>query len=168
MEKVLAEYRPIQRIAEQGFAGARLEGGDVLRVGRKFYVGLTTRSNLAGAEALKAVLSPLGYSVTPVPVKSGLHLKSAVSSLDGETLLIHLPALDPEPLREYRFIKVPESESRAANVLVVEGHMAIYSGYRETRALLEENGYRPTTIDISELIKADSGLTCSSIVMNSL
>ena len=99
MEKVLAQYRPIKRIAEMGFGGASLEGGDVLRVGRDFFVGLTTRSNLAGARALEAALKPFGYSVTPVPVSSGLHLKSAASALDEETLLVHLPALDPGPLK---------------------------------------------------------------------
>ena len=168
MEKVLAQYRPIKRIAEMGFDGASLEGGDVLRVGRDFFVGLTTRSNLAGTRALEAALKPFGYSVTPVPVSSGLHLKSAASALDGETLLVHLPALDPEPLKRYRFISVPAEEPRAANVLVVDGNMAIYSGYEKTRALLEREGYAPAPIDISELIKADSGLTCSSIVMNSI
>ena len=166
MEKVLAGYRPIKRIAELGFDGASLEGGDVLRVGRDFYVGLTTRSNLAGAQALARALEPLGYTVTPVRVKAGLHLKSAVSALDPETLLIHLPALDPEPLKGYRFIQVPEDESRGANVLVIDNRVAVYSGYEKTRAVLEKEGYAPTPIDISELIKADSGLTCSSIVMN--
>ena len=166
MEKVLARYRPIRRIAEMGFEGAGLEGGDVLRVGRDFYVGLTTRSNLAGVKALGAALEPFGYTVTPVKVRAGLHLKSAASALDPETLLVHLPALDPEPLKGYRFIQVPEDEARGANVLVVDDRMAIFSGYEKTRGILEQAGYKPHPLDISELIKADSGLTCSSIIMN--
>jgi dimethylargininase len=166
MENVLSRYRPIVRIADQGFAGADLEGGDVLRVGRRFFVGLSTRSNPAGAEALAAVLEPLGYSVTPVTVKGTLHLKSAVSAIDEKTLLINPPVLDTGPFEGFEWVRVPEDEPRAANILSVDGRIAVFSGYVKTARLLADLGLDVSSIDISELIKADSGLTCSSIIFD--
>jgi len=168
MEEVLARYRPVKRIADQGFEGADLEGGDVLRVGRKVWVGLSTRTSPAGARALAKILSPWGYEVIPVRVLGTLHLKSAVSALDEETLLINPPALEKEALsfQGFKWVRVPEEEPRAANCLAVGGRRAVYSGYGRTLELLARLGYDPEPLDIGELIKADSGLTCSSIIMN--
>lgn len=168
MAAVLANYRMIHRIIDHSTPDATLEGGDVLRVGDKFYVGLTTRTNMAGIKGLADILKPLGYSVEPVTVKAGLHLKSAVSALDEETLLVNRPILDMSPFEGYRLIDVPEDEGRGANLLVIGEHRAAYSGYPKTCDLLDKEGFPVTRIDITELIKADSGMTCSSIIMKKL
>ena len=170
MGEVLARYRPVKRIADQGFEGPDLEGGDVLRAGRRFYVGLSSRTNPAGAQALDRILSPFGYQVIPVKVLGTLHLKSAVSVLDEETLLINPTALENEgqAFKGFEWVRVPAQEPRAANLLTVNGRRAVYSGYVRTLDLLTGLGYDPESLDIGELIKADSGLTCSSIIMNKM
>lgn len=166
MESVLAEYRPVKRLADVGGAEATLEGGDVLRVGRKLWVGISTRTNEAGADALKQILEPYGYQVVKVPVQGILHLKSALGSPDPETLIINRAALPAEPFAGFRLIDIVPEEPRAANVLRVGDRIAVYAGYERTVDLLVKEGFSPTPIDLSELIKADSGMTCSSILLN--
>ena len=166
MAPVLAQYRPVTRLVDVGGPLSTLEGGDVLKVGRKLWVGLSTRTNEAGARALKEILKPHGYEVIAVPLKGTLHLKSALGSLDSETLIINREAVSTEYFEGFRFIDVAPEEPRAANVLRIGDQIAIYSGYQRTLEILQQAGYTPTPIQVSELIKADSGMTCSSIVFN--
>ena len=168
MAPVLAQYRPVIRLIDIGGPAATLEGGDVLRVGRKLWVGLSTRTNAAGAQALQQILTPYGYEVVAVPVQGTLHLKSALGSLDPETLVINPKALSADYFDGFRLIDVDHREPRAANVLRIGRQIAMYAGYPRTQELLQQGGYDPAPIDVSELIKADSGMTCSSIIMNKL
>ncbi len=166
MAPVLAQYRPVTRLVDVGGPAATLEGGDVLQVGRKLWVGLSSRTNKAGALALHQILSAHGYEVIAVPLKGTLHLKSALGSLDPETLIINRESISTEFFDGFRFIDVAPEEPRAANVLRIGGHIAMYAGYPRTLEILRQTGFGPTPIDVSELIKADSGMTCSSIVFN--
>ena len=168
MAPVLAQYRPVTRLVDVGGPDATLEGGDVLQVGRTLWVGLSTRTNQAGAAALKQILAPLGYEVIAVPLTGTLHLKSALGSLDPETLMINRNCVSREYFKGFSLIDVPPEEPRGANVLRIESQIAVYAGYRRTLDKLQRAGYDPRPIDLSELIKADSGMTCSSIVMNQL
>ena len=168
MAPVLAQYRPVVRLIDVGGPLATLEGGDVLQVGRKLWVGHSTRTNTAGVKALQEILAPHGYEVFAVPLRGTLHLKSALGSLDPETMVINREALSTEHFSGYKFIDVAPEEPRAANVLRVDDKIAIYSGYTRTLEILRRAGYDPAPIEMSELIKADSGMTCSSIVFNKL
>jgi dimethylargininase len=168
MAPVLAQYRPVTRLVDVAGPHATLEGGDVLRVGNKLWVGLSTRTNQAGIDGLRQILSPHGYEVIAVPLKGTLHLKSALGSLGPETLIINRESISTEHFKGFKFIDVAPGEPRAANVLRIADRIAIYSGYARTLDILEKAGYTPTPIDVSELIKADSGMTCSSVVFNKL
>ncbi|MEM8995158.1 MAG: arginine deiminase family protein [Acidobacteriota bacterium] len=155
----LASHRRLVRID----APAKLEGGDVLRVGRRLFVGQGTRTDAAGLLALAAAVEPLGYEVTGVEVTGCLHLKTGCTALDGETLLIHSDWVDPTPFADFRRLEVPRTEPFAANTLDVGDAVALPSSFPATRALLEAEGYRVETVDISEFQKAEAGLTCMGL-----
>ncbi len=158
----LAQYRPLVRIERP----ARIEGGDVLRVGRKVWVGLGNRTDRAGYKALADILAPHGYDVIAVPVKGALHLKSAITALDDESLIINRRALDPESFAGFKLIDTPPDEPGAANVLRLGKALCLHSGFVRTIEQLDGLSYRLDPVDISELIKAESGVTCSSIIIN--
>jgi dimethylargininase len=158
---VLARYRPLRWMQEP----ATLEGGDVLRVGMTLYVGLSARTNQAGIDQLSEYLRPFGYSAEPVPIRGCLHLKSACTCLDPETALVNRSWLDPGVFQGLRIVEVPSLEPRAANVLAIGGTVLVPTAFPRTAALLERLGWKVRPLDISELMKAEAGLTCSSILV---
>jgi dimethylargininase len=159
---VLARYRPLRWMTSP----ATLEGGDVLRIGSTFYVGVSRRSNAAGIEQLSAELSPFGYKIQAVQMRDCLHLKSACCSLDSETILVNRDWIDPAAFEGLCVIDVPADEPQAANVLVLSGTVVVAESFPHTAALLDRAGYTVRRLDISELQKAEAGLTCSSILLD--
>jgi dimethylargininase len=162
--QALSEFRALAHIALPG----TLEGGDVLRIGRKLYAGLSTRTNAEGIRQLTAILSPHNYKVTAVPVTGCLHLKSAVTHLGGNTLLANRAWFDAAPLADYDWIDVDPTEPHAANALALGGTIIFPASFPKTRARIEGQGISVTTVDISELQKAESGLTCSSLLFEAV
>jgi dimethylargininase len=154
---------PFRKLAHVTLPGT-LEGGDILRIGRKLYVGLSKRSNSEGLCQLAAIVAPRGYEVIPVKVAGCLHLKSAVTHLDGKTLLANRACFDPSVFSEYRRIDVDPAEPHAANALALGGTTIFPASFPRTRARIEAAGFHVTPLDISELQKAESGLTCSSLI----
>ena len=163
LARELSKYR---RLAYVSLPGA-LEGGDVLRIDRKLFVGLTKRSNGEGICQLRGVLEPLGYEVIAVPVTGCLHLKSAVTYLGGNTLLANRSWFDTTPFAGYDWIDVDPAEPHAANALALGGTAIFPASFPRTRARIEAGGFSVAPLDISELQKAESGLTCSSLLFES-
>ena len=159
MELVLAKYRPIARIKPPG----TLDGGDVLIVDKQVFVGLSERTNKAGADQLGGILQKHDYTCTAVPVAAGLHFKSSVNHVGGKTLLVTADFAGRPELDEYEQIVVPEGEEAAANVLWVNGRLLIPKGYPQTRQKLLDWGADLITLDVSEAAKMDGGLTCMSL-----
>lgn len=145
-------------------AGATLDGGDVVRIGRKLLVGLGGRTNQAGVAGLTAVLAPFGYTIVGVATHDCLHLKTACSALDDRRLLVHRPWIEMSALAGYELVDVEPREAWAANVLVLGRDIVMPLGYPETREQLELLGFRIHAVDLGELLKAESGVTCSSII----
>ncbi len=162
LANVLARFRPLRWLREP----ATLEGGDVLRIGSAVFVGLSPRTNREGVGQLETELAPLGYSVHPVPVQGCLHLKSACSWLGDEMILANPEWVDTSLLRGFRVIDVSRNESRAANVLAIGGTVVVSAAFPATAELLQTLGRRVRALDISELMKAEAGLTCSSILFH--
>ncbi len=158
--QALAKFRKLECVSLPG----TLEGGDVLRIGGKLFVGLTRRSNAEGIRQLAAILAPHNYEVIAVPVSGCLHLKSAVTHLGGNTLLANRAWFDTTPLAGYEWIDVDPAEPHAANALALADTIIFPASFPRTRAHLEAHGFHVTSIDISELQKAESGLTCSSLL----
>jgi dimethylargininase len=158
----LAKFRKIARVELPG----QVEGGDILRIGRRLFAGLSSRTNLDGIEQLASIISPHGYEVTAVAVTGCLHLKSAVTHIGRNTLLANRMWFDTQPLAGFEWIDVAPEEPHAANALAM-GDTVIFPGsFPRTRARMEARGFDVTPIDISELQKAESGLTCSSLLFD--
>ncbi len=162
LAQALAKFRKLAYVTLPG----ALEGGDVLRIGRKLFIGLTQRSNAEGIRQLAAILAPHNYEVIAVPVTGCLHLKSAVTLLGRNTLLANRAWFDTTPLAGHEWIDVDPAEPHAANALALAGTIIFPASFPRTRARIEARGFRVSPLDISELQKAESGLTCSSLLFD--
>jgi dimethylargininase len=156
----LARDREIARIEPP----ARIDGGDVLVAGRRVFVGQSGRTDAAGARALAKALAPFGYEVIPVAVSGCLHLKSAATALDADTLLVNADWIDLAPLSAYDLLCVDPAEPWAANVLALPGGVLGHRGFPRTLERLAARGYAVHPVDVSEFLKAEAGVTCKSIV----
>jgi dimethylargininase len=159
--RALHPYRRLLRIEAPG----TLDGGDVLRLSKRLYVGLSHRSNSEGIRQLQDHISDFGYEVTAVPLEGCLHLKSAVTQVADDTLLINRAWIDPAPFPSMRWIDVAPDEPAAANALRIRDQVIYPDSYPATRARLEAQGIRVITVPASELAKAEGGVTCCSLLM---
>jgi len=162
LAQALSKFRKLEYVTPP----ATLEGGDVLRIGRKLFTGLSSRTNTEGIRQLAAILAPHEYKVIAVPVSGCLHLKSAVTYLGRNTLLANRAWFDPAPLAGYDWIDVAPDEPHAANALTFNNTVIFPASFPRTRARIEAAGFHIAPLDISELQKAESGLTCSSLIFN--
>jgi dimethylargininase len=156
----LSPLRPLRFLREP----ARLEGGDVLRIDRTLYVGASSRTNDAGIKQLGEILSPYGYQVRAVDVRGCLHLKTGCSYLGRDAILANRSWVDVARIEGCAVIDVPPAEPFAANTLLIGDTVLLPRGFPQTRALLEDRGFPVRTIDVSELMKAEAGLTCMSVL----
>ncbi len=148
---------PMHRIEAPG----TLDGGDVLKVGDTVHVGLGGRTNADGVDQLRSILGPLGATVVAVPVRSVLHLKSAVTALPDGTVVGHPPLVD-DPSAFERFRPVPE-EAGAHVVLLGGDRVLMAADAPRSTDLFRELGYEPVTVDISEFQKLEGCVTCLSV-----
>jgi dimethylargininase len=158
----LSAYRKLLRIVEP----ATLEGGDVLRVGRDFYVGISSRTNDEGFSQFASLVGAFGYRTTPIEVTGCLHLKTAVTALDEETLLVNPSWIDAAVLPRVRKLVVPPDEPFSANALVVNGIVHLSARSKRTRELVVRSGFSVSAVDVSEFEKAEAGLTCLSLIFS--
>src|SRR3984893_16461509 len=163
LANALEKFRMLKHIKLPG----TLEGGDVLRVGRKVFVGLTQRSNPEGIRQLAVILGMHGYDLTAVPVTGCLHLKSAVTRLGGNTLLGNRQWFDWKRLEGFDWVDVDPSEPHAGNALTIGETVVFPASFPKTQEKIVARGFRLELLDISELQKAESGLTCSSLLFQS-
>lgn len=160
VERTLAPYREIFRINPPG----TVDGGDILTVGKTVYVGLSSRSTENAIEQIKAILEPNGYQVRGVRVTGCLHLKSAVTQVKGNTLLINPEWVPKDDFPRMKFIEVDPSEPYAANAVLVDGAIIYPSSFPKTQAKLQAAGIRMVIVDADELAKAEGAVTCCSLI----
>ncbi|HJU82776.1 MAG TPA: hypothetical protein VJ600_01060 [Holophagaceae bacterium] len=159
METPLRRHRPIARIQDPG----TLDGGDVLIAGRDLFVGLSDRTNAAGADQLGVLLAPQGFRLHKVPVGEGLHLKSSVNLVADGVLLLTASLAGQEAFQSYRRLVVDDEDAYATNTLLINGVLLTPAGYPRVRRLLEGLGKPILELDCSEMRKMDGGLTCLSL-----
>lgn len=160
---IVAALEPFRTLAYVKLPGT-LEGGDVLRVGKKVFVGITARSKPEGIRQLSVILEHYGYEVTAIPVKGCLHLKSAVTALGQNTLLANRSWFDWKRMDGFAWVDVDPSEPHAGNALTIGDSVIFPASFPKTRAIVQASGFKLVPLDISELQKAESGLTCSSLL----
>jgi dimethylargininase len=159
--EVLARFRKTESIEDP----ATLDGGDVLRIDRQLYVGRSSRTSDAGIAQLRALVEPHGYDVYEVPVAGGcLHLKSAVTELAPSVVLLNPAWVPADAFARCEVIDVPTVEPAAANVLRIDDTLVMSAAFPRTQAILAERGYAMRVVDVSELQKAEGGVTCCSLV----
>jgi dimethylargininase len=159
MEPVLARIRPIERIREPGC----LDGGDVLIVGRRVLVGLSSRTNEHGARQLLDILARHSYRGETIQVGGGLHLKSSVNLVAEDTVIVTRQLAQHSALGGMGCILTPDGEEYCANALRVNDCLLVPSGFPGTRARLETLDVTIVELDVSEMRKMDGGLTCLSL-----
>lgn len=159
MQQVLQRFRKLEFIQSPG----TLEGGDVLQVGRHFYIGLTARTNAEGARQLTALLSQYGYASTHVPVTTALHLKTLVNYIGNNYLLAAAEMAALEIFSTFKVIVVEPKELYAANCLSINGQLIMPAGFGKVKDALRLSGFNPRELEMSEFEKMDGGLTCLSL-----
>ena len=160
IDRVLGEYyQTLYQIEDPG----TVEGGDILQIGDHYHIGLTDRTNRAGAEQVIAYLQRWGLSGSTVPVKDMLHLKTGIAYLDHHLVLANQALLEMEVFHGYPVLEVDPDEAYAANCLAINGRVLLPAGFPKTLALLQEAGYQVQTVDVTEFRKLDGGLSCLSL-----
>lgn len=157
--KTLSEYRELAYIQPPG----SLDGGDVMIVEDHYYIGISQRTNQAGANQLGKILKEEGLGWTPVKVSGGLHLKSDVNYLGNSTLILAENMARKEVFASFNQIMVDNEEANAANTLLVNDTLLTPKGSPKTVQKLIENGFTVISLDISEVQKMDGGLSCMSL-----
>lgn len=157
---ILEKYRQLAFIEAPG----TLDGGDVLHIGKTLYAGLSARSNPRGIEQLTQIAAQHGYNVETVEIRGCLHLKSGVSVIAPDTILINPNWVDVTKFKEMKFVEVDDDEPHAASAMFVVGNLIYRASYPRTRDRIERHGFNPRIIDFSEFAKAEGGLTCCSLI----
>ena len=157
----LARYLPVRQLTEP----ATLDGGDVLRSGRRVFVGRSRRTNAAAVEQLRGILVDYDYEVIPVHVTGALHLKSACTTVGENALLANTEWVDLTPFSGMEILPVSAAEAWGASVLYDDGHVVMPTGFSGTCRMLEERGLQVHELDLSEIRKAEGGPTCLSILL---
>ncbi|MBA4021259.1 MAG: N(G),N(G)-dimethylarginine dimethylaminohydrolase [Gordonia sp.] len=140
---------------------ATIDGGDVLKVGKRVYVGLTGSTDQAAVDQLTDLLTPRGWEVIAVPVTKALHLKSAITALPDGTVIGYAPVVD-DPSIFPKFLAVPE-EPGAHVVVLDENTVLMSSAAPDSATLFIDRGYDVVAVDISEFEKLEGCVTCLSV-----
>jgi len=160
---VLAAFRPLRFMDPP----ATLEGGDRVRIGRMLFVGISSRTNLSGVEQLRSILGAYDYEVKPVKVTGCLHLSTGCSYLGDHTVIMNSDWIDASVFKYFEIIHTPPEEPWAANTVIIgDGVLLVSASFPRTRALLEERGFKVRVSNISELEKAEAGLSCMSLIFD--
>lgn len=162
VEKLIAPLRRIRRI----FSPATLDGGDVVQFDKRLFVGLSTRTNAHGIDALRRIVQPFGYTVVPVVVNGGLHLTTGCGIVNDETVLLNPRWLDASAFKGLRQLHVSEEEPWAANTIRMGGAVCLEEGAPRTVDLVQPYVESVDTLDISEFRKAEGSLSCLSLLFS--
>jgi len=142
---------------------ATIDGGDVLQIEDKVFVGLTTRTNMHAVTQLREILRDDELEVIPIKIDGIVHLKSACTYLGSGYVTLSKGYFDEEIFRDYNKVIVPKEESYAANCLAINGTVLMAKWYSKTRKLIEKEGFTVKELEMSEFRKGDGALTCLSI-----
>jgi dimethylargininase len=158
--QTLERFRPLRRIEPPG----TMDGGDVLQVGARVFVGTSSRTNDDGVAQLASIVGPLGYLVEKVRVNDCLHLKSAATVASHGLIIINPDWIDRSTFSDFDVIDVDRAEPFAANVVRVGDVVLCSAEAPRTRRLIEARGVQVTPVPSSELAKAEGALTCCSLL----
>jgi dimethylargininase len=160
MKEVLkGYYKDIEEIRSPG----TIEAGDIMMVGSHFYIGLSNRTNSAGAEHMISILNKYGMSGSTVKLEKVLHLKTGLAYLENNNLVACGEFLSSPEFKKFNIIEIPEEESYAANCVWINNNVLVPEGYPVTKRRIMAAGYNVIDVDVSEFRKLDGGLSCLSL-----
>ncbi len=159
IELIMMRFRETDRIKPPG----TLDGGDIIQADKHFFVGLSDRTNMEGADQLISYLDRFGYTAETIEVGDGLHLKSGANYLGDGKILLTSSFTNVPGFSDYEKFIVMDEEEYAANSLVINGSIIMPAGFPRTKELLSGLGMPLITLDVSEVRKMDGGLTCMSL-----
>jgi dimethylargininase len=160
--KVLANFRPLNRLR----APAHADGGDILRIGQRIFIGVGQRTNVEAIGQIRSIVTPFGYSVQAAPTAGCLHLKSAATEVGPDTVLVNPKWIESSALEHVKCLEVDPSEGYAANALRLGDTVLFPEAFPRTRRKLEQANIQIRTLPCDELAKAEGALTCCSLVLN--
>jgi dimethylargininase len=140
-----------------------VDAGDIMMVGDHCYIGLSERTNADGAAQMISFLQTSGYSGSTVPISETLHLKSSVSYLENNNLVVAGELVSKADFADFNHIEIVESERYAANCVWINDHVLMASGYPQSGEQIRGLGYSVIELDVSEFQKLDGGLSCLSL-----
>jgi len=144
-------------------APGTIEGGDIMMVGDHYFIGLSERTNLEGARQIIQILKKYDMSGSTIALKKVLHLKTSLSYLEKNNLVVCGEFINDSCFEKYNPIEIPENESYAANCIWVNESVIIPLGYPTTKQRINNAGYAVIETDMSEFQKLDGGLSCLSL-----
>lgn len=157
----LEPYRPLRFLP----ASVTLDGGDVLLIGKKFYVGISARTTMDAASALGEIVQPNGYEVISVVVQDILHLKTGICLVGKDTLVTTQKFAHCQEFQDYKKIVTLPEEDYAANCLRINDHIVMAAGFPDLKCKLQQLNLPLLEVEMSEFRKMDGGLTCSSLLV---
>jgi len=157
----LAPHRSLLRILPP----ATVDGGDILTVGRTIFIGVTSRSTGDAVDQMRAILEPYSYEVRAVEVSGCLHLKSAVTQVGENTVLLNPEWVSPDAFPDLEILDIDPAEPGAANALLIDGTIIYPSSFPRTQAILNDAGVPMVIVDADELAKAEGAVTCCSLII---
>ena len=140
-----------------------LDAGDVMMVDDHYYIGISERTNTKGAEQLIEILKKFKMTGSTVPLNKVLHLKTGLSYIEGNNLLISGEFIENQAFKKYNRIIVDEKEAYATNSLWINDRVLVPKGFPLTKSKIEKSGYQVIEVDVSEFQKLDGGLSCLSL-----
>jgi len=152
-------YTNVEMIETPG----KVEAGDIMMVGDHYYIGLSARTNQAGAKQVIAILERYGLQGSIVELTEVLHLKTGLGYLENDNLLACGEFLSKPEFQKYHLLEVDPDEAYAANSVWVNGTVLTPKGFPKTKSLIESAGYKIREVDVSEFEKLDGGLSCLSL-----
>ncbi len=160
MEDVLNSfYEHIEIIKSPG----TVEAGDIMMVRSHFFIGLSQRTNEAGARQMISILEKYGMSGSLVTLEKVLHLKTGVAYLEDNNMLVAGEFVTKKEFSDFDKIVVDEDESYAANSVWINGKVLVPGGFPKVSNKIELAGYEVINVDVSEFRKLDGGLSCLSL-----
>jgi len=157
--ELLAFYDRVEAISAPG----TVDAGDIMMVRDHCYIGLSERTNLEGAKQMIGFLEAHGYDGSMVEASEALHLKSSVSYLENNNMVITGELCARPEFAAFDHIEIDASEAYAANCVWINNRVLVASGYPETRKKIAAQGYQVIELDVSEFRKLDGGLSCLSL-----
>ena len=162
-ESMLPTIRQFYTDVEVIEAPGNVEAGDIMMVGDHYYIGISERTNLAGARQLIGILEKHGMQGSIVELTEVLHLKTGLGYLEDNNLLACGEFLSKPEFQQYKLLAVDPEEAYAANSVWINNTVLTPEGFPKTRYLIESAGYRVRPVDVSEFQKLDGGLSCLSL-----